>query len=141
MDNFPALHNGSDVFNNIAGIPADLVDHIDFLPGGQSSLYGSDAIAGVINIVLKDHVDAPSIDVRVGGYSSGGGSSRVSGAGSWKLGKLNLLAGFQYDAINPLFSMPGGEVGLALVARVATQAGIRRPIRVGSTAACVATPT
>ncbi|MDA3877937.1 MAG: Plug domain-containing protein, partial [Halothiobacillus sp.] len=49
MGNFPALYNGSDVFNNIAGIPADLVDHIDILPGGQSSLYGSDAIAGVIN--------------------------------------------------------------------------------------------
>lgn len=104
MGNFPALYNGSDVFNNIAGIPADLVDHIDILPGGQSSLYGSDAIAGVINIVLKDHVDAPSIDVRVGGYSSGGGSSsRLSGADSWKWGKFNLLAGFQYDAVNPIW--------------------------------------
>ncbi|OZB62174.1 MAG: TonB-dependent receptor [Lysobacterales bacterium 14-68-21] len=104
MGNFPALYNGSDVFNNIAGIPADLVDHIDILPGGQSSLYGSDAIAGVINIVLKDHVDAPSIDVRVGGYTGGGGSSsRISGADSWKWGKLNLLAGFQYDAINPIW--------------------------------------
>ena len=52
MGNFPGLYNGSDAFNNISGIPMDMVDHIDILPGGQSSLYGSDAIAGVINIVL-----------------------------------------------------------------------------------------
>lgn len=104
MGNFPALYNGSDVFNNIAGIPADLVDHIDILPGGQSSLYGSDAIAGVINIVLKTHVDAPSLDVRLGGYTSGGGSSsRISGADSWEWGKFNLLAGFQFDSVNPIW--------------------------------------
>jgi outer membrane receptor protein involved in Fe transport len=52
MGNFPGLYNGSDAFNNLSGIPMDMVDHIDVLPGGQSSLYGSDAIAGVINIVL-----------------------------------------------------------------------------------------
>ena len=54
MGNFPGLYNGSDTFNNIAGIPADLVDHIDVLPGGQSSIYGSDAVAGVINIVFEE---------------------------------------------------------------------------------------
>jgi outer membrane receptor protein involved in Fe transport len=53
MGNFPGLYNGSDTFNNLSGIPTEMVDHIDILPGGQSSLYGSDAIAGVVNIVLK----------------------------------------------------------------------------------------
>ncbi|WP_155741880.1 TonB-dependent receptor plug domain-containing protein, partial [Xanthomonas graminis] len=43
MSNYPALYNGSDTFNNISGIPIDLVDRIEILPGGQSSLYGSDA--------------------------------------------------------------------------------------------------
>src|SRR6185312_9174754 len=76
MGNFPGLYNGSDAFNNISGIPADLVDHIDILPGGQSSLYGSDAIAGVINIVLKKHIDAPSVDVRYGWRKDGGGADR-----------------------------------------------------------------
>jgi iron complex outermembrane receptor protein len=104
MGNFPALYNGSDVFNNIAGIPADLVDHIDILPGGQSSLYGSDAIAGVINIVLKDHVDAPTIDARYGVHTGGGGvSRRLAGADSWRWGKFNLLAGFQYDSVDPIW--------------------------------------
>jgi iron complex outermembrane receptor protein len=63
MGNFPGLYNGSDTFNSLSGIPMDMVDHIDILPGGQSSLYGSDAIAGVINIVLKKHVDAPTLEL------------------------------------------------------------------------------
>jgi len=109
MGSFPALYNGSDTFNNIAGIPADLVDHIDILPGGQSSLYGSDAIAGVINIVLKDHIDAPTLDARYG-WTTGGGhaSRRLSGADSWQFGKFKLLAGFQYDSAQPLWGFDRG---------------------------------
>lgn len=45
MLSYPALYNGSESFNNISGIPIDIVERIEVLPGGQSSLYGSDAIA------------------------------------------------------------------------------------------------
>ncbi|KAG1449591.1 hypothetical protein G6F57_016586 [Rhizopus arrhizus] len=38
MLSYPALYNGSDAFNNISGIPIDIVDRIEVLPGGQSSL-------------------------------------------------------------------------------------------------------
>ncbi len=104
MGNFPGLYNGSDTFNNLAGIPMDMVDHIDILPGGQSSLYGSDAIAGVINIVLKKKVDAPTIDARFGWTSDGGGSDRrISFADSFNFGKFNILVGAQYENINPIW--------------------------------------
>ena len=104
MGNFPGLYNGSDAFNNISGIPADLVDHIDILPGGQSSLYGSDAIAGVINIVLKKHVDAPSIDVRYGWRKDGGGADRrISFADSFSAGKFNMLVGTQFESTQPIW--------------------------------------
>ena len=104
MGNFPGLYNGSDAFNNISGIPADLVDHIDILPGGQSSLYGSDAIAGVINIVLKKHIDAPSIDVRYGWRKDGGGADRrISFADSFSAGKFNMLVGAQFESTQPIW--------------------------------------
>ncbi len=104
MGNFPGLYNGSQAFNNISGIPADMVDHIDILPGGQSSLYGSDAIAGVINIVLKKHVDAPIVDVRYGWYSDGGGADRrISFADSFNLGRWNSLVGVQFESIQPMW--------------------------------------
>jgi outer membrane receptor protein involved in Fe transport len=104
MGNFPGLYNGSDAFNSISGIPQDMVDHIDILPGGQSSLYGSDAIAGVINIVLKKHIDAPVVDVRYGFDSDGGGADRrLSFADSFTVGKFTSMVGFQYDSQQPIW--------------------------------------
>ena len=51
-------HVSSDILGNAASpdvntFPADLVDRIDVVTGGSSAVYGSDAIAGVVNFVLK----------------------------------------------------------------------------------------
>jgi len=109
MSDFPALYNGSDTFNSISGIPAELVERIDILPGGQSSLYGSDAIAGVINIVLKKKLDRPSIDVRYGFYQRGGGPSRrVTLADSFTIGRFNLLVGLQYEKQDAIWGFDRG---------------------------------
>ena len=104
MGNFPALYNGSDAFNNLSSIPAEMVDHIDILPGGQSSLYGSDAIAGVINIILKKRIDAPVIDARYGWLSDGGGiDRRVYLADSFSWGKFNIIGGVQVEKTQPIW--------------------------------------
>ncbi|SFK60617.1 TonB-dependent receptor domain-containing protein [Rhodanobacter glycinis] len=105
MGNFPGLYNGSDTFNSISGIPMDMVDHIDILPGGQSSLYGSDAIAGVINIVLKKHIDAPVVDARYGWHTGGGGADRrISFADSFSVGAWNSLVGVQVENTSPIWT-------------------------------------
>ena len=106
MANYPALYNGSDTFNNISNIPIDLVESIEILPGGQSSLYGSDAIAGVINIKLKKRMDGAVLNVRGGAYTQGGGASlRVSLADGFSAvdGRLNGLVGLQYEQSNPVW--------------------------------------
>ena len=51
-------HVASDILNNassvdVSTIPSDLVERIDIVTGGNSAVYGSDAIAGVVNFVLK----------------------------------------------------------------------------------------
>ena len=46
-----ASDNSLDVDTNI--IPAGMVDHVEVLTGGDSAVYGSDAVAGVVNIILK----------------------------------------------------------------------------------------
>src|SRR5439155_23957945 len=53
-------HVGGDVLNSgvtvdVNTIPTDLIDRVDIVTGGNSAVYGSDAIAGVVNFVLKDH--------------------------------------------------------------------------------------
>ena len=99
MADYPALYNGSDTFNNISGIPIDMVERIEILPGGQSSLYGSDAIAGVINIILKKRYDGTTLNVRGGGYSEGGGNNFRASLGTGFSSadeRFNTLLGVQY---------------------------------------------
>ena len=55
-------HVGSDVLNNgvsvdINTIPSDLIQRIDVVTGGASAVYGSDAVAGVVNFVLRRDYD------------------------------------------------------------------------------------
>jgi iron complex outermembrane recepter protein len=47
-------------------IPLLLVDRIDVVTGGASSVYGSDAIAGVINFVLKKNFEGLQVDYQIG---------------------------------------------------------------------------
>ncbi|RDS86346.1 TonB-dependent receptor plug domain-containing protein [Dyella psychrodurans] len=104
MGDFPALYNGSEAFNNLASIPIEMIDHIDILPGGQSSIYGSDAIAGVINIVLKKTLDAPVVDARFGWHTGGGGADRrVYAADGFTWGNLNFVGGIQVESIEPIW--------------------------------------
>ncbi len=107
MADYPALYNGSDTFNNISGIPVDMVERIEILPGGQSSLYGSDAIAGVINIILKKKFEGTTLNVRGGWYTDGGGSSVRASIATGFSGaddRLNVLVGGQYQEIDPIWN-------------------------------------
>ncbi|GAA0717792.1 TonB-dependent receptor [Dokdonella soli] len=66
-------------------IPASIVDRIEILKDGASSLYGSDAISGVINIITKKKQEGLGLHVYGGGYSVGDGktySGNVSLGGS-----------------------------------------------------------
>jgi iron complex outermembrane receptor protein len=51
------------------------VSHIEVLQEGAAAQYGSDAIAGVINIILKDDTEGGSITATAGKYMSGGGET------------------------------------------------------------------
>jgi iron complex outermembrane receptor protein len=59
--------------SDISGIPIDAIKDIQVLRDGASAQYGSDAIAGVINIILKDSPDGGSATVRTGLTSAGDG--------------------------------------------------------------------
>ena len=54
-------------------IPMAAIDHIEVLRDGASAQYGSDAIAGVINIVLKGGADGGAVELSGGQYSAGDG--------------------------------------------------------------------
>ncbi|MFT4802486.1 MAG: iron complex outermembrane receptor protein, partial [Flavobacteriaceae bacterium] len=58
---------------DISAIPIDAIKSIQVLRDGASAQYGSDAIAGVINIILKDDVNSGSATLRTGITSEGDG--------------------------------------------------------------------
>lgn len=79
-------HVAGDILNNAASpdvntIPTDLIERVDVVTGGDSAVYGSDAIAGVVNFVLKDNYQG----VQLRGQ---GGASRYGDAGSYYLSGL-----------------------------------------------------
>ena len=49
-------------------IPSALIDHVEVLTGGASAVYGSDAIAGVVNFKMLDNFEGIRLDAQVGGY-------------------------------------------------------------------------
>jgi iron complex outermembrane receptor protein len=56
-------------------IPVDMIDRIEVLTDGASAVYGSDAVAGVINVVMKDSFDGVRVSARGGATSEGGGEN------------------------------------------------------------------
>lgn len=56
-------------------IPPEAIDHIEVLQDGAAAQYGTDAIAGVINIILKDQDHGGSLSATGGGYYDGGGNT------------------------------------------------------------------
>ena len=66
--------NGSVDLNSI---PTALVERVEILRDGASAVYGSDAIAGVVNIITKDSYSGADVAVRTGKYFDGGGEGDV----------------------------------------------------------------
>ena len=95
MADFPIAYEGTVNFTNLANIPSSVVDRIEILSGGASAVYGSDAIAGVVNIILKKQADGYDINLKAGGTSRGGGGDK----------RLQFTGGHTFDKLNTLFSV------------------------------------
>jgi iron complex outermembrane receptor protein len=68
-------------------IPVASIDHIEVLTDGAAAQYGSDAVAGVINIITKKNTDAGSISASIGQYYEGDGKTYdISANKGFKLG-------------------------------------------------------
>lgn len=60
---------------DLSGIPIDAIKNVEILRDGASAQYGSDAIAGVMNVILKDRYQYSSLTLNGGGTSKGDGGS------------------------------------------------------------------
>ena len=101
---YPLPYGGETNFSNYSNIPAAAVARVEVLTGGASAIYGSDAIAGVVNVILKTNYDGDEVRVR-GGTSTEGG--RDTWDLSWAGGKTgdnwSVTYALQYNKRDPLF--------------------------------------
>jgi outer membrane receptor protein involved in Fe transport len=67
---------------DINSIPTALIERVETLTGGASSIYGADAVTGVVNFVLKDDFDGLQGNVQTG-ISSEGDAFRINGDLTW----------------------------------------------------------
>ncbi|MEO6278908.1 TonB-dependent receptor [Roseateles sp.] len=86
---------------NLNSIPMSAIDRIEVLTDGASALYGSDAIAGVVNFVLKRNKQGGEITASYSNPLEGGGKSAYAaityGFGDIERDRFNVVATYRHD--------------------------------------------
>ena len=102
---FPQAYGGNSNFTDISSIPTSLIERVEILSGSASAVYGSDAISGVINFILKKKADGTTIDYRAGGTQhGGGGSQRLDITTGFSKGKFDAVFGLELVDEHPLWA-------------------------------------
>lgn len=143
---------GGKVFVDLSQIPAGAIKRVEVLTDGASSIYGSDAVGGVINFILKDDFEGLSVDGRYGfadGYRER--SANFTLGHNLKPG-LNITLSGSYQKSDPLYqnqrsftspfyststAVPGAVVNSGLFGVLASglnSAGSRNPTGILATA-------
>ena len=78
----PTFNGGS--APDINFIPAALVDHVEVLTGGASAVYGSDAVAGVVNFIMMKNFEGVRLDVQGSTYEHGNNNAAIQALGKSK---------------------------------------------------------
>jgi iron complex outermembrane receptor protein len=90
--------------SDISSIPLDAVERIEVVTDGASSIYGSDAVAGVVNIILRKDYQGADSKISYGFASQGGGSQREASqlfGTSWSGGNVMIAyEHMQQDAVD-----------------------------------------
>ncbi|MCF2856988.1 TonB-dependent receptor [Pseudoalteromonas sp. SMS1] len=75
------------MFADVGTIPASLIERVEVMTGGASAIYGSDAIAGVVNFILKKDFEGTQANAHISGTQEGGHSTR----------SFNFTHGFSFN--------------------------------------------
>ena len=94
IDGMPIVSSLSTVYG-LSGIPNSLVERIEIVKGPASSLYGSEAVGGLINIITKKPANAPAFSVDV--FSTTWQEFNIDAGFKFKAGaKITALTGINY---------------------------------------------
>lgn len=95
-----------DYLVDVNTIPVDLLERVDVVTGGNSAIYGSDAVAGVVNFITKRNFDGINLRAQ-GGISSRGDRGNVFVSGTWGKnfadGRGNVAVSAEYARSEALY--------------------------------------
>jgi len=139
IDGMPIVSSLSTVYG-LSGIPSGLIDRIEVVKGPASTLYGSEAVGGLINVITKNPASVPNVTFEAFGTSHGELNADVGIR--FRAGKSTALLGvnaFLFNAVRDVND--DGFTDLTLQKRISLfnkWAFVRRnPSRTGSLAARV----
>ncbi|MBI5768503.1 MAG: TonB-dependent receptor [Verrucomicrobia bacterium] len=93
------ISSGGTVFVDLNRIPVSLIERVELLKDGASAVYGSDATAGVINIITRQNFVGAEVNARYGNYFNTDGSElSVSLFGGTRAGKLRANVTYSYSS-------------------------------------------
>ncbi len=100
-------------FADLNFIPAALIDRVDVLTGGASATYGSDAVAGVVNFIMKKDFEGVQLDINSGFYQHDNGNGDLQAANKalgYNAPRGSIVDGQTWDiAITMGASSPDGK--------------------------------
>tara|TARA_R110000868_G_scaffold101630_5_gene279762 strand:+ start:41842 stop:44769 length:2928 start_codon:yes stop_codon:yes gene_type:complete len=79
-------------------LPASIIQRFEILKDGASSIYGSDAVAGVVNVITRRSIDRPEITVSVNAPLAGGGETYdINGAYGFNFDRGSIVLAAEYQ--------------------------------------------
>ncbi len=98
---FPLAVGGTDNFVDLSSIPVGAIKRVEVLTDGASAIYGSDAVSGVVNIILRDDMQGSELSLRASDTTEGGGDQR----------RLQFATGINSSDASALFFLEYLDVG------------------------------
>lgn len=96
-----ATHGASGKSVDLNSIPLGAIARVEILKDGASAIYGTDAIGGVINFILKTNYSGVEASVSTNDTQAGGGATRraslLAGTGSLDTDRYNIMASLTVD--------------------------------------------
>jgi len=109
---YPLGDDGQRSFVDLNTIPQSIVEKVDVLQDGASSTYGADAVAGVVNVVIKKQIVGLHANASAGISQRGdGGEKRADltyGYGKLSEQGFNFYVNAEYQSSNPLYARDRG---------------------------------
>ncbi len=108
LANYGFGQNVSDAFVDLNSIPISAIERVEILKDGASAIYGSDALAGVINIILRKDYRGIELATTYGRTSEGDGEetrySGTAGFGDIAKDRFNIMATVDYYKREPIYA-------------------------------------